>query len=82
MTRLPTSSTCILHLHMYLDIHPRHHLKIYGILGEGCFGQVWKCEALNIDGVKVSLNLTETCESWSKTLVLNVSFIRAPAQLL
>lgn len=31
---------------------PRHHLKIYGILGEGAFGQVWKCEALNIDGVK------------------------------
>lgn len=31
---------------------PRHHLKIYGILGEGCFGQVWKCEALNIDGNK------------------------------
>jgi len=31
---------------------PRHHLKIYGILGEGCFGQVWKCEALNIDGKK------------------------------
>ena len=30
----------------------RHHLKIYGILGEGCFGQVWKCEALNIDGNK------------------------------
>jgi len=27
-------------------------LKIYGILGEGCFGQVWKCEALNIDGKK------------------------------
>ena len=33
----------------------RHHLKIYGILGEGCFGQVWKCEALNIDGVKVRM---------------------------
>lgn len=31
---------------------PRHHLKFYGILGEGCFGQVWKCEALNIDGSK------------------------------
>jgi len=31
---------------------PRHHLKFYGILGEGCFGQVWKCEALNIDGRK------------------------------
>merc|ERR1711997_153166 len=31
---------------------PRHHLKFYGILGEGCFGQVWKCEALNIEGTK------------------------------
>ncbi|XP_076368276.1 LOW QUALITY PROTEIN: tyrosine kinase receptor Cad96Ca-like [Tachypleus tridentatus] len=28
---------------------PRHHLRFLGILGEGCFGQVWKCEALNID---------------------------------
>ncbi|CAG0919826.1 unnamed protein product [Notodromas monacha] len=27
---------------------PRHHLRILGILGEGCFGQVWKCEALNV----------------------------------
>jgi len=31
---------------------PRHHLKIYGILGEGAFGQVWKCEALNIGDTK------------------------------
>jgi hypothetical protein len=29
---------------------PRHHLRILGILGEGCFGQVWKCEALNVAG--------------------------------
>ncbi|KAK6633751.1 hypothetical protein RUM44_004358 [Polyplax serrata] len=29
---------------------PRHHLKVFNILGEGCFGQVWRCEALNIDG--------------------------------
>ena len=29
---------------------PRHHLKFYGILGEGCFGQVWKCEALHMAG--------------------------------
>uniref|UniRef100_A0A8D9A9C4 receptor protein-tyrosine kinase n=2 Tax=Cacopsylla melanoneura TaxID=428564 RepID=A0A8D9A9C4_9HEMI len=29
---------------------PRHHIKVFNILGEGCFGQVWKCEALNIDG--------------------------------
>ncbi|CAG7726827.1 unnamed protein product [Allacma fusca] len=28
---------------------PRHQLQIGGILGEGCFGQVWRCEALNID---------------------------------
>lgn len=27
---------------------PRHHLKFVHILGEGCFGQVWKCEAVNI----------------------------------
>lgn len=25
--------------------YPRHHLHFLGILGEGCFGQVWKCEA-------------------------------------
>lgn len=29
---------------------PRHHLKVFNILGEGCFGQVWRCEALDIDG--------------------------------
>ncbi|XP_039276826.1 LOW QUALITY PROTEIN: tyrosine kinase receptor Cad96Ca [Nilaparvata lugens] len=29
---------------------PRHHLKVYSILGEGCFGQVWRCEAVGIDG--------------------------------
>lgn len=29
---------------------PRHHLRFIGILGEGCFGQVWKCEAMNITG--------------------------------
>ncbi|KAF4532813.1 hypothetical protein B566_EDAN002663 [Ephemera danica] len=28
---------------------PRHRLRIFHILGEGCFGQVWKCEALDID---------------------------------
>lgn len=29
---------------------PRHHIKVFNILGEGCFGQVWKCEALGIEG--------------------------------
>lgn len=28
---------------------PRHRLKVLGILGEGCFGQVWKSEAIDID---------------------------------
>jgi len=31
---------------------PRHHLKIFGILGEGCFGQVWRAEGVNILGNK------------------------------
>jgi len=30
---------------------PRHHLHVISILGEGCFGQVWKCQALNIAGI-------------------------------
>ncbi|KAK2725742.1 hypothetical protein QYM36_000287 [Artemia franciscana] len=29
---------------------PRTHLKMLGILGEGCFGQVWKFEAKNFLG--------------------------------
>lgn len=29
---------------------PRHRLKFFNILGEGAFGQVWKCEALELDG--------------------------------
>ncbi|XP_021933765.1 tyrosine kinase receptor Cad96Ca-like isoform X2 [Zootermopsis nevadensis] len=29
---------------------PRHHLKVFNILGEGCFGQVWRCEALDLNG--------------------------------
>lgn len=31
--------------------YPRNRLKIFGILGEGCFGQVWKCEVHNIAGL-------------------------------
>lgn len=30
---------------------PRHRLKFFNILGEGAFGQVWRCEAADIDGV-------------------------------
>ncbi|CAH1404089.1 unnamed protein product [Nezara viridula] len=29
---------------------PRHQIKVFSILGEGCFGQVWKCEATNLSG--------------------------------
>ncbi|XP_043212292.1 tyrosine kinase receptor Cad96Ca-like [Amphibalanus amphitrite] len=31
---------------------PRHHLRILHQLGEGCFGQVWKVEALDMTGVE------------------------------
>lgn len=31
---------------------PRHRLKVFNILGEGAFGQVWRCEATDIDGVE------------------------------
>jgi receptor protein-tyrosine kinase len=30
----------------------RHRLKVFNILGEGAFGQVWRCEATDIDGVE------------------------------
>ncbi|KAG5892404.1 hypothetical protein JTB14_014754 [Gonioctena quinquepunctata] len=30
--------------------YPRHRLKFFNILGEGAFGQVWKCEALDLEG--------------------------------
>jgi len=29
---------------------PRHRIKVFNILGEGAFGQVWRCEAQDIDG--------------------------------
>ncbi|XP_060645798.1 tyrosine kinase receptor Cad96Ca [Drosophila nasuta] len=29
---------------------PRHRLKFFNILGEGAFGQVWRCEATDLDG--------------------------------
>lgn len=29
---------------------PRHRLKFFNILGQGAFGQVWRCEAIDIDG--------------------------------
>ncbi|XP_013172285.1 PREDICTED: tyrosine kinase receptor Cad96Ca isoform X2 [Papilio xuthus] len=31
---------------------PRHRLKIFNILGEGAFGQVWRAQAIDIDGQK------------------------------
>lgn len=29
---------------------PRHRLKFFNILGEGAFGQVWRCEATGMNG--------------------------------
>ncbi|KAK8380451.1 hypothetical protein O3P69_016794 [Scylla paramamosain] len=39
---------------------PRHRLKFMGILGEGCFGQVWKCEATGLKGEKTTLVAVKT----------------------
>lgn len=32
--------------------YSRHKLKVFNILGEGAFGQVWRCEAYDIDGIE------------------------------
>lgn len=29
---------------------PRHRLRIFNIVGEGAFGQVWRAQATDIDG--------------------------------
>ncbi|XP_044762114.1 tyrosine kinase receptor Cad96Ca [Coccinella septempunctata] len=40
---------------------PRHRLKFFNILGEGAFGQVWKCEAIDLDDKeKVSVVAVKT----------------------
>ncbi|XP_058466436.1 tyrosine kinase receptor Cad96Ca [Malaya genurostris] len=46
---------------------PRHRLKVFNILGEGAFGQVWRCEATEIDG-KEGITVTAV-----KTLKENAS---------
>jgi fibroblast growth factor receptor 1 len=38
---------------------PRHRLKVFNILGEGAFGQVWRCEATDIDGVGDDIQFKE-----------------------
>lgn len=35
---------------------PRHHLRVCSMLGEGCFGQVWKCEVTNGAGKIIRAN--------------------------
>lgn len=44
---------------------PRHHVRVCSILGEGSFGQVWKCEAYNIMGK------TRACSATTIYYVLN-----------
>ncbi|XP_055592197.1 tyrosine kinase receptor Cad96Ca [Uranotaenia lowii] len=46
---------------------PRHRLKVFNILGEGAFGQVWRCEATDIEG-KEGITITAV-----KTLKENAS---------
>lgn len=38
--------------------YPRHRLKFYNILGEGAFGQVWRCEAIDIASKSKLKNIT------------------------
>lgn len=34
---------------------PRHRLRIFNIVGEGAFGQVWRAQAIDIDGKQEEL---------------------------
>lgn len=36
---------------------PRHRLRIFNIVGEGAFGQVWRAQAIDIDGKKGELTV-------------------------
>ncbi|VEN50400.1 unnamed protein product, partial [Callosobruchus maculatus] len=47
---------------------PRHRLKFFNILGEGAFGQVWKCEALDLEGKDTGITVVAV-----KTLKENAS---------
>lgn len=48
-------------------------MRVISILGEGCFGQVWKCEALNIAGKSVPRHGSSTfaypCNHLMKRLI-------------
>lgn len=46
--RLHKSDDITMHINDRKWEFPRHRLQFLGILGEGCFGQVWKCEATNL----------------------------------
>lgn len=34
---------------------PRHRLRIFNIVGEGAFGQVWRAQAIDIDGMYLQI---------------------------
>ncbi|GFY63863.1 tyrosine kinase receptor Cad96Ca [Trichonephila inaurata madagascariensis] len=51
---------------------PRHHLRFLGLLGEGCFGQVWKCDTLGETEVLVAVKtLKENASEKEKKDLLN-----------
>ncbi|GIY16304.1 tyrosine kinase receptor Cad96Ca [Caerostris extrusa] len=51
---------------------PRHHLRFLGLLGEGCFGQVWKCETLGDSEALVAVKtLKENASEKEKKDLLN-----------
>ncbi|CAL1260865.1 unnamed protein product [Larinioides sclopetarius] len=51
---------------------PRHHLRFLGLLGEGCFGQVWKCDTLGDSEALVAVKtLKENASEKEKKDLLN-----------
>ncbi|GFX02121.1 tyrosine kinase receptor Cad96Ca [Trichonephila clavipes] len=51
---------------------PRHHLRFLGLLGEGCFGQVWKCDTLGETEALVAVKtLKENASEKEKKDLLN-----------
>nr|XP_031831633.1 tyrosine kinase receptor Cad96Ca isoform X2 [Nomia melanderi] len=60
MTLVPVTAVCVLVVGLGMGVWSLRNKfcgtkkskedTVFNILGEGCFGQVWKCEALDIDG--------------------------------
>lgn len=55
---------------------PRHRLKFFNILGEGAFGQVWRCEAVDIDGTYIPHHIIlYTCSMYMHIHTVGIIYI-------